>query len=53
MLIGLRDADSPLSKLNGPQKEILGEIIWKQMLVNEWMFYPSPEEDQYTSCMIS
>ena len=53
LLIGLHDADSPLSKLRGAHKEILGEIIWKQMLVNEWMFYPSPEEDQYTSCMIS
>ena len=46
MLNGLHDADSPLSKLRGQHKEILGEIIWKEMLVNKWMFYPSPEEDQ-------
>ena len=46
LLNGLHDADSPLSKLRGPHKEIVGEIIWKQMLVNEWKFYPSPEEDQ-------
>ena len=37
-LDGLYDPDSPFSKLLGVRTEVLGEIIW-QNLVQNWQFY--------------
>ena len=46
LLDGLYDSDSPLSKLVGPRREIMGEIIWEKMLVRKWQAYPyQPEKD--------
>ena len=40
LLNGLYDFDSPLSKLLGVCTEVVGEIIWKKMLVWNWIMYP-------------
>ena len=39
MLVGLHDPNSPLSKLRGVRREIIGEIIWEKMLVKNWQIY--------------
>merc|ERR1719458_996623 len=39
LLDGLYDPDSPISKLLGVRTEIMGEIIWQQ-LVENWQIYP-------------
>merc|ERR1712130_213942 len=47
LLDGLYDPDSPLSKLLGVRKELLGEIIWKKLAEN-WQIFPehlSPSVD--------
>ena len=40
LLDGLYDPDSPISKLFGIRTEVMGEIIWKKMLVSDWQIYP-------------
>ena len=39
LLDGLHDLNSPLSKLRGVRREIIGEIIWEKMLVKNWQVY--------------
>ena len=39
LLDGLYDPDSPISKLLGVRKEVVGEIIW-QKLVENWQIFP-------------
>ena len=42
LLDGLYDPDSPLSNLLGVRTEVVGEIIWQKMLVENWqIFSPS------------
>jgi len=41
LLDGLYDPDSPISKLLGVGTEVLGEIIWKKMLVWNWQIFPA------------
>ena len=36
LLDGLYDPDSPISKLLGIRTEVVGEIIWQKMLVENW-----------------
>ena len=36
----LYDSDSPLSNLLGVRTEVVGEIIWQKMLVENWQIYP-------------
>ena len=40
LLDGLYDPDCPLSLLLGVRTEVVGEIIWKQMLVWNWIIFP-------------
>ena len=40
LLDGLYDHDSPLSMLLGVRTEVVGEIIWKEMLVWNWIIFP-------------
>jgi len=40
LLDGLYDPDSPISKLFGIRTEIIGEIIWQKMLVENWQIFP-------------
>ena len=40
LLDGLYDPDSPLSNLLGVRTEVVGEIIWQNMLVENWQIYP-------------
>ena len=40
LLDGLYDPDSPLSNLLGVRTEVVGEIIWQKMLVENWQIYP-------------
>ena len=40
LLDGLYDPFSPLSNLLGVRTEIVGEIIWQKMLVENWQIYP-------------
>ena len=42
LLDGLYDSDSPISKLLGVRTEVMGEIIWKKMLVENWQIFPDP-----------
>jgi len=45
LLEGLYDSDSPISKLLGVHKEVLGEIIWQKMVANSncnWQIFPDP-----------
>ena len=42
VLDGLYDPDSPLSMLLGVRTEVVGEIIWKEMLVWNWVIFPAP-----------
>ena len=39
LLDGLYDLDSPISKLLGVHMEVVGEIIWQE-LVENWQIYP-------------
>ena len=39
LLDGLYDPDCPLSMLLGVRTEIVGEIVWKEMLVKNWEIY--------------
>ena len=39
LLDGLYDPDSPISKLLGVHMEVVGEIIWQE-LVENWQIYP-------------
>ena len=41
LLDGLYDSDSPLSNLLGVRTEVVGEIIWQNMLVWNWQMFPS------------
>jgi len=41
LLEGLYDPDSQLSKLLGVCTEVVGEIIWKKMLVWNWQIFPA------------
>jgi len=43
LLEGLYDEGSPLSMLRGVCHDVMGEIIWKQMLLSKWQVFP---EDQ-------
>ena len=41
LLDGLYDEESPLSKLHGSLRhDVMGEIIWKQMLLERWQVFP-------------
>jgi len=40
---GLYDPDSPISKLLGVRMEVMGEIIWQEMMVSNWQFFSDPE----------
>ena len=40
LLDGLYDSDSPISKLFGIRTEVMGEIVWKKMLVENWQIFP-------------
>ena len=40
LLDGLYDTDSLISKLLGVRTEIVGEIIWQKMLVENWQIFP-------------
>ena len=42
LLDGLYDSDSPISKLLGVRTEVMGEIIWQKMLVENWLIFPDP-----------
>ena len=44
MLDGLYDPDSPLSMLLGVRTEVVGEIIWKKMLVWNWIIFPGRKQ---------
>ena len=39
LLDGLYDPDSPISKLLGVRREVVGEIIWQKLLEN-WQIFP-------------
>merc|ERR1712228_706729 len=39
LLDGLYDPDCPLSMLLGVRTEIIGEIVWKEMLAKNWEIY--------------
>ena len=39
LLDGLYDPNSPISKLVGIRREVVGEIIW-QNLVENWQIFP-------------
>ena len=39
LLDGLYDPDSPISKLLGVRTEVVGEIIWQE-LVQNWQIFP-------------
>ena len=41
LLDGLYDSDSPLSNLLGVRTEVVGEIIWQKMLVENWQSFDS------------
>ena len=45
LLDGLHDPNSPLSKLRGVRREIIGEIIWEKMLVKNWQIYSDSDYD--------
>ena len=40
LLDGLYDPDSPISKLLGVRMEVVGEIIWQTMVVENWQIFP-------------
>ena len=40
LLDGLYDSDSPISKLLGIRTEVVGEIIWQKLLVDNWQIFP-------------
>ena len=40
LLDGLYDPNCPLSMLRGVRTEVIGEIVWKEMLVKNWQFFP-------------
>ena len=40
LLDGLYDPDSPISKLLGIRTEVVGEIIWHKLLVENWQIFP-------------
>ena len=40
LLDGLYDPDSPISKLLGVHTEVVGEIIWQKLLVDNWQIFP-------------
>ena len=42
LLDGLYDSDSPISKLLGVRTEVMGEIIWQKLLVENWEIFPDP-----------
>ena len=39
LLDGLYDPDCPLSMLRGVRTEVIGEIVWKRMLVWDWQSF--------------
>ena len=41
LLDGLYDPHSPLSNLLGVRTEVVGEIIWQKMLVENWQSFDS------------
>ena len=43
LLDGLYDSDSPISKLLGVRTEVMGEIIWQEMLVENWLIFPDSD----------
>ena len=43
LLDGLYDPGSPISKLLGVRTEVMGEIIWKKMLVENWQIFPGQQ----------
>ena len=43
LLDGLYDPDSQLSKLLPVRKDVIGDIIWKRMLIAKWEFYPDDQ----------
>ena len=43
LLDGLYDTDSHLSKLLPVKNDVMGDIIWKEMLTTKWEFYPDAE----------
>ena len=45
LLDGLHDPNSPLSKLRGIRREVIGEIIWEKMLVKNWQIYSDSDFD--------
>ena len=44
LLDGLYDSDSPISKLLGVRTEVMGEIVWQKMLVEDWQIFPETEK---------
>ena len=42
LLDGLYDSDSPISKLLGVRRVVIGEIMWKRMLAWNWQIFPDP-----------
>ena len=40
LLDGLYDPDSPLSMLFGVRTDVVGDIIWRQMLHRNWTIFP-------------
>ena len=46
LLDGLYDPDSPLFKLLGVRTEVMGEIIWRKMLVENWQIFLGPPMPQ-------
>jgi len=50
LLVGLYDSDSPISKLLGVRTEVMGEIIWQKMLVQNWQIFPETcKDDQHAN----
>merc|ERR1712172_479139 len=45
LLDGLYDPDSPISKLLGVRMEVVGEIIWQKMVVENWQIFPHRKTD--------
>jgi len=42
LLDGLYDSDSPIFKLLGVRRVVIGEIMWKKMLAWNWQIFPDP-----------
>ena len=46
LLDGLYDPDCPLSMLLGVRTEIVGEIVWKEMLAWDWQIFYGRERQR-------